>query len=123
MAAAPYAEHFSGWRDTKVFADAETTAGRLRADGFTGVEKGLEQAPTALASADEFRGFLTAVNMRAHLESLPEGSLRRRFVEELTEQRWRTTRPTLSRGFCCKNRVSVIIHPSRSTNKSYQAGS
>ena len=86
MATAPYSEHFSGWADTKVFADAETTATRLRAAGFTGVETGLELAPTVLAGADEFREFLTAVNMRAHLERLPEGSLRRRFVEELTEQ-------------------------------------
>lgn len=85
-AAAPYAEHFSGWRDAKVFADAETTAARLRAAGFTEVETSLEPAPTTLAGADEFREFLTAVNMRAHLERLPGGSLRRRFVEELTEQ-------------------------------------
>jgi trans-aconitate methyltransferase len=84
MAAAPYAEHFSGWRDTKVFADAETTAERLRAAGFTDVETWLEPAPTVLPGADEFREFLTAVNMRAHLERLPDGSLRRRFVEELT---------------------------------------
>lgn len=86
MAAAPYAEHFSGWKDTKVFADAETTAERLRAAGFTEVETSLEPAPTVLSDADEFREFLTAVNMRAHLERLPEGGLRRRFVEELTEQ-------------------------------------
>lgn len=86
MAAAPYAEHFSGWRDTKVFADPETTAVRLRAAGFMGVKTWLEPAPTVLPGADEFSEFLTAVNMRAHLERLPEGSLRRRFVEELTEQ-------------------------------------
>lgn len=86
MAAAPYAEHFSGWKDTKVFADAETTAGRLRAAGFNDVETSLEPAPTVLAGADDFREFLRAVNMRAHLERLPEGSLRRRFVDELTEQ-------------------------------------
>lgn len=85
-AVAPYAEHFTGWKDTKVFADAETTAGRLRAAGFTDVETGLEPAPTVLSGADEFREFLTAVNMHAHLARLPEGYLRRRFVEELTEQ-------------------------------------
>lgn len=84
--AAPYAEYFSGWKDTKVFADAETTAARLRAAGFTGVETKLEPAPTVLPGADVFREFLTAVNMRAHLERLPEGGLRRQFVEELTEQ-------------------------------------
>ena len=81
----PYAAYFSGWKDTKVFADAATTAKRLRAAGFKDVETGLEPAPTVLSGADEFDEFLTAVNMRAHLARLPEGSLRRRFVEELTE--------------------------------------
>lgn len=86
MAADPYATHFSGWEDSKVFADEVTTAERLRAVGFTEVETELEPAPTVLSGADEFREFLTAVNMRAHLARLPEGPLRRRFVEELTEQ-------------------------------------
>ena len=86
MAAEPYASHFSGWRDTKVFADDHTTAERLRAAGFVGVETGLEPAPTVLPGADEFREFLTTVNMHAHLARLPAGPLRRRFVEELTEQ-------------------------------------
>jgi trans-aconitate 2-methyltransferase len=86
MATEPYAEHFSGWRDTKVFADDVTTAERLRAAGFTNVETSLEPALTVLSGADEFREFLTTVNMHAHLARLPEGPLRRRFVEELTEQ-------------------------------------
>jgi trans-aconitate 2-methyltransferase len=82
----PYAPYFSGWKDTKVFADDVTTAGRLRAAGFDEVETSLEPAPTVLAGADEFREFLTTVNMHAHLARLPEGHLRRRFVGELTEQ-------------------------------------
>jgi hypothetical protein len=86
MATEPYAVYFAGWRDAKVFADELTTAERLRAAGFADVETGLEPAPTVLSGADEFREFLTAVNMHSHLARLPEGPLRRRFVEELTEQ-------------------------------------
>jgi len=86
MASEPYAEYFSGWRDTKVFADDLTTAARLREAGFTDVETGLESTPTILAGADEFREFLTTVNMHAHLARLPGGPARRRFVEALTEQ-------------------------------------
>ena len=86
MASEPYASYFAGWRDAKVFADEATTAGRLRDAGFRDVETWLEPAPTVLAGADEFREFLTTVNMHAHLARLPEGSLRRRFVEELTDQ-------------------------------------
>lgn len=85
-ASEPYAPYFSGWRDAKVFADEAATAERLRAAGFADVETGLEPAPTVLPGADEFREFLTTVNMHAHLARLPEGPLRRRFVEELTEQ-------------------------------------
>jgi trans-aconitate 2-methyltransferase len=85
MATEPYAAYFSGWKDSKVFADDVTTADRLRAAGFDGVETSLEQAPTVLSGADEFREFLTTVNMHAHLARLPDGPLRRRFVEELTE--------------------------------------
>jgi trans-aconitate 2-methyltransferase len=82
----PYAPYFSGWKDTKVFADDFTTAERLRAAGFVEVETGIEPAPTVLSGADEFREFLTTVNMHAHLARLPAGPLRRQFVEELTEQ-------------------------------------
>jgi trans-aconitate 2-methyltransferase len=82
----PYAAYFSGWSDTKVFASSAKTAERLRAAGFTAVETRLEPAPTVLSGADEFREFLTTVNMRAHLARLPEGPLRWWFVEELTEQ-------------------------------------
>lgn len=86
MATEPYASYFSGWKDSKVFADDLTTAERLRAAGFADVETGLEPAPTVLSSADEFREFLTTVNMHSHLARLPEARLRRRFVEGLTEQ-------------------------------------
>lgn len=85
-ASEPYAPYFFGWKDTKVFADDVTTAERLRTAGFADVETSLEPAPTALSGADEFREFLTTVNMHAHLARLPEVPLRRRFVEELTEQ-------------------------------------
>jgi trans-aconitate methyltransferase len=106
MAAAPYAEYFSGWRDTKVFADERTTAERLRAAGFTAEETSLEPAPTVLSGADEFREFLTAVNMRAHLERLPEGPLRRRFIEELTEQA-AADHPPYSLDYC---RLNIRAH-------------
>lgn len=85
MATEPYAAYFAGWKDTKVFADEATTAERLRAAGFADVETGLEPALTVLSGADEFGEFLTTVNMHSHLARLPEGRLRRRFVEELTE--------------------------------------
>ena len=102
MATEPYAAYFSGWKDTKVFADDVTTAERLRAACFTDVETSLEPAPTVLSGADEFREFLTTVNMHAHLARLPEGPLRRRFVEELTE-RAAADDPPFSLDYCRLN--------------------
>jgi trans-aconitate 2-methyltransferase len=86
MATEPYAMYFSGWKDRKEFADDRTTAARLRAAGFVGVETCLEPAPTVFSGADEFHEFLTTVNLHAHLARLPAGPLRRRFVDTLTEQ-------------------------------------
>jgi len=106
MASEPYAPHFSGWKDSKVFADEVTTAERLRAAGFAEVETSLEPAPTVLSGADEFREFLTAVNMHAHLARLPEGRLRRRFVEELTEQA-ATDDPPFMLDYC---RLNISAH-------------
>ncbi|HEX8290643.1 MAG TPA: methyltransferase domain-containing protein [Pyrinomonadaceae bacterium] len=106
MVSEPYAAYFSGWRDTKVFADDLTTAERLRAAGFARVETGLESAPTVLPGADEFREFLTTVNMHAHLARLPEARLRRQFVEELTEQA-AADDPPYSLDYC---RLNISAH-------------
>ena len=106
MASEPYAPYFSGWKDSKVFADEVTTAERLCAAGFAEVETGLEPAPTVLPGADEFREFLTTVNIHAHLARLPEGSLRRRFVEELTEQAARDD-PPYTLDYC---RLNISAH-------------
>jgi trans-aconitate 2-methyltransferase len=86
MATKPYSDYFSGWKDPREFADDGMTAERLRAAGFVDIETSLKPAPTTLSSADEYREFLTTVNMHGHLSLLPEGSLRRQFIEDLTEQ-------------------------------------
>jgi trans-aconitate 2-methyltransferase len=86
MATEPYAAYFSGWKDSKEFADDATTAERLRAAGFAGVETNLEPAPVVFAGADEFGEFLSKVNLHAHLTRLPAAHLRRQFIDALTEQ-------------------------------------
>jgi hypothetical protein len=53
---------------------------------FVKVETGLEPAPTSFSGADEFREFLTTVNLHAHLARLPAGPMRRKFVDALAEQ-------------------------------------
>lgn len=86
MAQAPYARFFSGWSDPWEYADDVTTGERLRAAGFVGVRTSLEPATVTLASAEEYRSFITSVIFREHLARLPDDKLRARFTTALTEQ-------------------------------------
>ena len=83
MSSEPYREHFVGWRDPWNFADASTTAARLRAAGFEPVNTWLEEAPVDLRSADRYADFVSCVCIRHHLERLPN-DLRARFTHDLT---------------------------------------
>lgn len=80
----PFAPFFADWTGIWEFADAETTAGRLRAAGFAGVQTGLEPAPTTLADEASYREFVTTVIYNPHLARLPEGPLRARFLDDIT---------------------------------------
>jgi trans-aconitate 2-methyltransferase len=83
MSSAPYREHFDGWRDPWNFADAATTAARLRNAGFEQVETWLEEAPVDLSTADKYADFVSCVCIRHHLERLPN-ALRAAFTQDLT---------------------------------------
>jgi trans-aconitate 2-methyltransferase len=93
MEAPPYAPCFLGWSDPWVFADDLTTAARLRDTGFTEIETSLEPAPTAFATTQEFRAFLTTVFCAQHLERIPNEAWRLQFTARLTEQAEKDTPP------------------------------
>jgi trans-aconitate 2-methyltransferase len=78
----PYAEHFAGWRGPWNFADAETTADRLRRAGFTEVDTWLEPYPV---TPPDPTGFLRTVCLGPHLERLPE-ELRPGYVDAVRER-------------------------------------
>jgi trans-aconitate methyltransferase len=86
MATAPYDQFFADWSGPWEFADAATTAERLRTAGFIDVETSLEPAPTLLPGADDYRAFLTTAIFRLHLERLPDEQLRATFLDTLTTQ-------------------------------------
>jgi trans-aconitate 2-methyltransferase len=86
MAQEPFAGHFDGWPGPWNFADAETTATRLEAAGFTEIETGLEYHPAIMEDADAYRTFLTTVILGEHLHRLPSNELKSDFVAKLTEQ-------------------------------------
>jgi SAM-dependent methyltransferase len=93
MEAPPYAPCFLDWSDPWLFADDLTTAARLRDTGFTEIETSLEPAPTAFATTQEFREFITTVFCAQHLERIPNEALRLQFTARLTEQAEQDTPP------------------------------
>lgn len=80
-----FAPFYRDWREVWEFADAETTARRLRAAGFVDVATSLEEAPTVLPDAREYRDYLESVVLRLHLEPLPDEATRASFLDRLTD--------------------------------------
>jgi trans-aconitate 2-methyltransferase len=80
---------FSQWlgkfSEPWLFADPEGTAERLRDAGFRDVETGLEAAPFAVKTSEEFQEYLRTFVLHRHLELLPTAALREAFVLRLAE--------------------------------------
>jgi trans-aconitate 2-methyltransferase len=81
----PFAHYFADWEPIWEFAAPEITAKRLHQAGFVDVTTSLEPAPTTLADEASYREFVATVIYNPHLERLPEGRLRARFLYEITE--------------------------------------
>ncbi len=77
--------HFAGWTHPWEFADAATTAWRLERAGFTGIETSVHASPVQQPDASAYREFVEHVICHPHLAYLPDGSLRARFMDRLTE--------------------------------------
>jgi acetyl esterase/lipase len=80
-----FAPFYRDWREFWEFADAETTTGRLQRAGFTDIVTSVEEAPTTLPNAVEYRDFLETVVLRAHLEPLPDQARKDAFLDRLTD--------------------------------------
>ena len=85
MQAPPFISFFAQWPGPWEFADAKTTADRLRAAGFVDIDTSLEEAPTTLASEEDYREFVTTVIYHPHLERLPSAELKQTFLNRVTE--------------------------------------
>ena len=83
MAREPFAPYFAGWDGVWQFAGVDETTARLAAAGFTGLDVWLEEAPTTLASADDYRVFVTTVIYHPHLARLPD-TLHGAFIDAVT---------------------------------------
>lgn len=85
MHADPFAPHFSDWPGPWEFSNAAVTADRLKQAGFFDIETSLEEATTTLATEADYREFVTTVIYHPHLERLPDASLKRAFIDRVTE--------------------------------------
>jgi trans-aconitate 2-methyltransferase len=82
----PFAACFQDWSGVWEYSTAELAAERLHAAGFVDVSTSLEPAPTTLVDEASYREFVTTVIYNTHLEHLPEGPLRLRFIDEVTRR-------------------------------------
>jgi hypothetical protein len=86
MVAQPFRPYFAGWAGPWEFADAETTAKRLRDAGFEDIQTSAVERPVQLSTFAECRDFMEHVIFGTHLERIDRPELRAAFVERLAEQ-------------------------------------
>jgi trans-aconitate 2-methyltransferase len=72
----------NGWSDPVYFANVEHTRQRLEAAGLDVEDVGLEEAPTCLDGARQYKEFIATVCLRHHLNRLPAEN-RGAFLDEL----------------------------------------
>jgi hypothetical protein len=82
----PFVKYASGWKNPWEFASAKVTTLRLQDAGFTDVETYIEASPTPLDDAEAFQVFARAVVLRPYLALIPDETLKRAFLTEMTAQ-------------------------------------
>jgi trans-aconitate 2-methyltransferase len=86
MSRPEFAPFFAGWSPTWQYPDDVTTAERMRRAGFAEIKTWLEEMPTPLSGAEEYKEFLATVTLHRHIARIPDPALRDRFMDELTRQ-------------------------------------
>jgi trans-aconitate 2-methyltransferase len=81
-----FAPFFAGWSPTWQYPDDITTAERMRRAGFREVNTWLEEMPTTLSDAEEYKEFLATVTLHRHIARIPDPAMRDRFMDELARQ-------------------------------------
>ena len=88
-----FAPFFAGWAPTWQYPDDVTTATRMCKAGFVEIKTWLQEQPTPLSDAAEYKEFLATVTLHRHIERIPDPGLRERFMDELTRQAAADTAP------------------------------
>ncbi|HVZ17668.1 MAG TPA: methyltransferase domain-containing protein [Terriglobales bacterium] len=81
-----YASYFGAFENPWEYADAETTANRMRRAGFTDVRTWLESSPIHFNSAGEYKAFMVPVILRSYLNVLPNDRLKQQFADDLIDE-------------------------------------
>jgi trans-aconitate methyltransferase len=84
MQAPEFARYFEDWPGPWEYAYPDVTATRLARAGFIEIETNLEEAPTTLATEDDYREFVTTVIYHPHLDRLPDAALKQSFIDRVT---------------------------------------
>lgn len=80
-----YARWLADFPEPWFFSDSDGAALRLRTAGFEDIATGLEPAPFAVSTSQEFQDYLRTFVLHRHLELLPARSLRDSFVRQLAD--------------------------------------
>jgi trans-aconitate methyltransferase len=87
LAVAPeFAPFLSDFPEPWLYQNAEGAAATLQRAGFVDVQTSLEPAPTKIEDRRHFTEFVKTVIVRAHLERIPDPSLREQYVARLADQ-------------------------------------
>lgn len=81
-----FSAFFVGFREPWLFQNAEEAAETLRRAGFVNIRTSIEDAPTVLDGAPQYKEFVRNIILRQHLALIPTEGLRDEFMENLTEQ-------------------------------------
>jgi ubiquinone/menaquinone biosynthesis C-methylase UbiE len=84
-ASPPYAPYLADFPSPWFFQNAEGAADTLGRSGFVEIETGLVPASTVMESRRQYEEFVRTMIVRAHIERLPDPSLRDQFVSQLAD--------------------------------------
>ncbi len=78
-----FEEFFRGWKPPQNYQDAESTATRLRAAGFSDVATWLHNQDTRFVDTQTYREFLATVTCHTHVARISDPVMRERFLDRL----------------------------------------
>jgi len=83
IAGEPFAEHLRDFKRQQDYLDPDLTASELREAGFRDIDVSVHDAPVQFLNEGMFQQFIRTVNMKNHLERIPE-ALHERLLKQIS---------------------------------------